>query len=125
MQWLRSVLVKLLSSVVWAYRLVLRPWLPPLCRYTPSCSEYALQALQVHGPVRGMWLATTRICRCHPFHAGGYDPVPLLSSPTAAAGSALAVDDDIAVVQDLDHAAVDVEAIGPVDQAQLVAPAQR
>ncbi len=115
----RLLFVKLLSSVVWAYRLVLRPWLPPLCRYTPSCSEYALQALQLHGPLRGTYLASARICRCHPFRAGGYDPVPLPESSDFAAGH------DGAIVQHADRAAVDVEAVGPVDQAQLVEPPLR
>lgn len=117
MQWLRSVLVKLLSAGVWGYRLVLRPWLPPLCRYTPSCSEYALQALQLHGPLRGSYLATARICRCHPFRPGGYDPVPLPAGHVSLTPSA--VDDDVAIAEHGNRAAVDVEAIGPMDQAQL------
>ena len=121
----RALFVKLLSSVVHAYRLVLRPWLPPLCRYTPSCSEYALQALQLHGPVRGAYLATARICRCHPFRPGGFDPVPLPAAAVGHVDSGSHVDDDVAVVQHGDHAAVDVEAVGPVDQPQLVEPPRR
>ena len=50
--------------------------LPPVCRFYPSCSRYAVEALQVHGLARGSWLAMLRICRCHPFHPGGHDPVP-------------------------------------------------
>lgn len=118
----RALFVKLLSSVVYAYRLVLRPWLPPLCRYTPSCSEYALQALQLHGPVRGSYLTTSRICRCHPFRPGGYDPVP---PPVGHVVNRSNVDHDVAVMQHADRAAVDVEAVGPVDQAQFVEPALR
>ena len=66
----------MLSTLVRGYQLVIRPWLPPLCRYQPTCSAFALEALQLHGPVKGSILAGARICRCHPLHAGGYDPVP-------------------------------------------------
>ncbi|MDX9720360.1 MAG: membrane protein insertion efficiency factor YidD [Myxococcota bacterium] len=62
------------------YQLFLSPLLPPSCRFTPSCSQYALGALAEHGFWRGWWLALRRIARCHPFHPGGYDPVPA-SSP--------------------------------------------
>jgi putative membrane protein insertion efficiency factor len=59
-----------------AYQVVLGPLLPVACRYTPSCSHYAIDALTKHGPWRGGWLAVRRILRCHPFRRGGYDPVP-------------------------------------------------
>jgi len=65
-----------------AYRRWLSPWLPPACRFHPSCSEYAETALRVHGLWRGMALAAWRLARCHPFCAGGLDPVP----PLAASG---------------------------------------
>ena len=52
------------------------PLLPPACRYTPSCSQYAVEAIQVHGPFKGLWLAMKRIGRCHPWGGSGYDPVP-------------------------------------------------
>jgi uncharacterized protein len=48
---------------------------PPVCRFRPTCSEYAVQALQAHGAWRGLWMAACRLCKCHPFHPGGYDPV--------------------------------------------------
>ncbi len=66
----------LLIFVVRGYQVLLSPLLPPACRYTPSCSHYAIDALQKHGAIRGSWLAAKRIARCHPFHPGGYDPVP-------------------------------------------------
>lgn len=58
-----------------AYRLLISPLLPPSCRFTPSCSEYAMQALEKYGALRGVYLAARRLLRCHPFHSGGYDPV--------------------------------------------------
>lgn len=59
-----------------AYQLVLSPVLPMSCRYHPSCSHYACEALARHGALRGGWLALARVLRCHPWHAGGSDPVP-------------------------------------------------
>lgn len=59
-----------------AYQVGLSPLLPASCRYYPSCSMYAIEALEKHGAVRGAWLAARRILRCHPFRAGGFDPVP-------------------------------------------------
>lgn len=58
------------------YRAVISPRSPANCRYLPSCSEYAVEAVCAHGAARGAWLAARRISRCHPLHAGGYDPVP-------------------------------------------------
>lgn len=57
------------------YRLFISPLKPPTCRFVPTCSEYALQAIEKHGVVRGGLMAVRRILRCHPFHPGGYDPV--------------------------------------------------
>jgi putative membrane protein insertion efficiency factor len=59
-----------------AYRYALSPMLGRSCRFHPSCSEYAQEALERHGALRGVWLALKRIGRCHPWHRGGYDPVP-------------------------------------------------
>lgn len=64
------------AALIRAYQLTLSPVLGPGCRFHPSCSEYALQAIARHGTARGLWLALRRILRCHPFHPGGLDPVP-------------------------------------------------
>ena len=64
----------LLASIR-AYQLIISPWTPPSCRFTPTCSEFARQAIAAYGVVRGLVLTARRLLRCHPFHAGGYDPV--------------------------------------------------
>lgn len=66
----------LLMGVVRAYRFFLSPWLGSACRFTPTCSQYALQALANHGPAAGSYLAARRLLRCHPACPGGHDPVP-------------------------------------------------
>jgi len=73
---INRVIVSVLVGFVRAYRLFLAPILPRSCRFYPSCSHYAEEALKTHGPVRGCWLSIVRICKCHPWHSGGYDPVP-------------------------------------------------
>jgi uncharacterized protein len=67
---------RLLVGVVRAYRLLLSPWLGASCRFEPSCSVYAIQALQVHGAARGSYLTLKRLARCQPWCQGGHDPVP-------------------------------------------------
>ena len=69
MRWLFIFLVR-------GYQVVLSPLLPAACRYYPSCSAYAIEALERHGAWHGGWLTLRRLARCHPFRAGGYDPVP-------------------------------------------------
>jgi putative membrane protein insertion efficiency factor len=71
-----SPLVHLLRGFVFAYRYLVSPMFPPACRYSPSCSAYALEALQRHGAFVGSWLAISRIGRCHPWGGAGLDPVP-------------------------------------------------
>ena len=67
---------KLLILLIRAYQYLISPWLGNHCRFHPSCSHYAAEAIKVYGPLRGTWLAMRRVGRCHPWHEGGYDPVP-------------------------------------------------
>ena len=66
----------LLLALIRAYRYILSPWIGQQCRFTPTCSVYAMQAIEVYGPARGSWLAVKRLLRCHPLCRGGHDPVP-------------------------------------------------
>jgi uncharacterized protein len=68
---------RLAAKLVRGYQLLVRPLLPPTCRFVPGCSEYAREALMQHGLVRGGWLGLRRIARCHPWNRGGYDPPPV------------------------------------------------
>ena len=76
----RRLAVAILSAPILAYRYLISPLLPRACRFSPSCSAYALEALSLHGPFKGSWLALRRLARCHPFTllggGSGYDPVP-------------------------------------------------
>jgi putative membrane protein insertion efficiency factor len=67
---------KLLTMLLRFYQLAISPMLGPRCRFYPSCSHYALEAIRTHGAGRGSWLSVRRLCRCHPWNAGGLDPVP-------------------------------------------------
>lgn len=66
---------KMVAGSLRAYKWALSPMFPPSCRYVPSCSEYAMEAVERYGALRGSWIALRRILRCHPFVKGGYDPV--------------------------------------------------
>jgi len=68
---------RVLIAPIVAYQRFVSPLLGPRCRFAPSCSQYAVEALREYGPTRGVWLAVRRLARCHPFHPGGYDPVPM------------------------------------------------
>jgi|SRR5690606_2641072 len=72
----RAIPRLLLVGFVQSYQMFISPLLPSSCRYYPSCSTYAVEALERHGALRGGWLTVKRIARCHPFRPGGYDPVP-------------------------------------------------
>jgi putative membrane protein insertion efficiency factor len=74
----RGPLTRALLAVIRFYSTAISPALPPRCRYTPTCSAYAAEAVARFGAGRGSWLALRRLLRCHPFHAGGHDPVPPL-----------------------------------------------
>ena len=63
-------------ALIRVYQVALSPWLGPACRFEPRCSEYLATAVVKYGPVRGIWLGSRRVARCHPFHPGGLDPVP-------------------------------------------------
>lgn len=69
-------LTRVIVAILDFYKRAISPWLPPACRFEPTCSIYAREAIERHGFVRGMGLALRRLLRCHPFHAGGFDPVP-------------------------------------------------
>lgn len=73
---LRTLLVWILCLPIYFYRRCISPLTPPMCRFTPTCSQYALEALRRHGPFKGTYLAIRRILRCHPWGGSGYDPVP-------------------------------------------------
>ena len=65
-----------LIAAVRLYQVCVRPIFPAVCRFTPSCSEFFIEAVRKYGPLRGAWKGVGRLCRCHPWHPGGYDPVP-------------------------------------------------
>ena len=73
---MRDFTIAGLKGIIRGYQRVISPFLPSACRYHPTCSEYMRQAIEIHGPVRGVWYGMKRLGRCHPFHAGGFDPVP-------------------------------------------------
>ncbi len=70
------MLARFLVMLVRGYQVSISPLMPASCRYTPSCSQYAIEALKRHGALKGTWLTVRRLLRCHPFRPGGYDPVP-------------------------------------------------
>ena len=73
---MKNLLTRLLIAPIRFYPQYVSPLTPPACRFTPTCSQYAIEALQKHGPLKGLWLALRRLLRCHPWGGSGYDPVP-------------------------------------------------
>ena len=71
-----NLLKSALQKIIWFYQTAVSSVIGPRCRFYPTCSHYAIEALELHGPFKGTALAASRICRCHPFNDGGYDPVP-------------------------------------------------
>lgn len=82
---IRALVVQLLLMPLRFYKWAISPLLPPMCRFHPSCSVYAMGAIAVHGPFKGSWLAARRLTRCHPFNPGGLDPVPPREGQSAQA----------------------------------------
>ena len=72
------MIARAMMAMIRFYQGYVSPLTPPSCRFTPTCSAYTLEAIGTHGALRGGWLGTRRILRCHPFHPGGHDPVPPL-----------------------------------------------
>jgi len=71
----------LITSLIRLYQLLLSPVLGSNCRFHPTCSRYAIEAIETHGVIRGSWLAIRRVTKCHPWHSGGIDPVPTAAAP--------------------------------------------
>lgn len=67
---------KILIGIIKLYQKIISPLTPPSCRFYPTCSHYGIEAVEKHGALKGSWLAVRRISKCHPFHEGGFDPVP-------------------------------------------------
>ncbi|NEW82906.1 MAG: membrane protein insertion efficiency factor YidD [Mariniphaga sp.] len=74
--WIRWILIRILMVPVYFYKYAISPMTPASCRHIPSCSEYAIDALKIHGPIKGIYLGTRRILKCNPWGTHGYDPVP-------------------------------------------------
>jgi len=73
---MKKILSKILIGIIRFYQYAISPYLPPSCRYTPTCSEYGVEALKKHGPFKGGWLTIKRVASCNPWGGSGYDPVP-------------------------------------------------
>ena len=73
---MKKIFSYILIILIRFYQRFISPLTPPACRFVPSCSQYTVEAIQKHGPMKGLWLAIKRICRCNPWGGSGYDPVP-------------------------------------------------
>ncbi len=76
MKLFKRFITVILLVIIKFYRYAISPWTPNTCRHTPTCSKYAVEALQKHGPIQGGWLSVKRLAKCHPWGTYGYDPVP-------------------------------------------------
>lgn len=76
-----KVLTGIAIGLIRLYQVLISPLFPPSCRHLPTCSQYAIEAIQMHGPLKGIWLGIKRIARCHPWGSSGYDPVPPKNAP--------------------------------------------
>jgi uncharacterized protein len=85
---MRKIATIVLKTPIKVYQYIISPYLPANCRYHPTCSAYALESLQLHGPVKGLWLTLRRLGRCHPWGGHGYDPVPPLKHNHHQCGAA-------------------------------------
>jgi putative membrane protein insertion efficiency factor len=103
-----SLLARVLVSPIRFYQRFISPALPASCRYYPSCSAYAAESLQVHGALRGSWLGIRRVARCHPWHTGGFDPVPPPRERSSPVGSSLPVESSSAVSETDPNALLDL-----------------
>ena len=83
-----NLLQRLLILPIRFYKCCISPLMPHCCRFYPSCSTYAIEAIERHGPIKGLWLAIRRLLRCHPGNPGGFDPVPPLSNAQHSAAAA-------------------------------------
>ncbi len=81
MKLLKAGITGILVGMVKVYKHLISPWTPSACRHIPTCSTYAVQALQAHGPIKGGWLSIKRLSKCHPWGTEGYDPVPEHAKP--------------------------------------------
>ncbi len=82
MRWLKFIFSKLIIGLVRFYQLAISPWLGKSCRYSPTCSQYMIEAVNEWGPLKGFWLGLKRIGSCHPWGGDGYDPVPKKEADT-------------------------------------------
>ena len=113
-----SAFARAMIAPIRFYQRFISPGLPASCRYYPTCSSYAVEALQVHGAFRGSWLAARRLSRCHPWHQGGMDPVPPVRERHARSGSSVSVNSVSSVCE---HAAEPARPLTAQDPTALSA----